>query len=415
MDHLPLPIDHAVPVRVHCYAPFAREVYHPQDFFTIPSEYGYKDFQDLLEKGLDKWMKGPHANEFLQSWLWFALLAQVLDTDVRRADFRRNDETLSTKELNAYLVSWIDRAKEAAENTDGCHHMQTSSYVRASIALETARRFISKHCAHDRMDRDDRSRAQDGSVCPYEGCSVDPRINVKLALSLAILGETLQLERPEAPSGLEGRSQFFTESEIHEKSWGHSTYCRETLQKNGWCPFEIRRMEATLTGVTSVFLISNMKPPKPEVNHSQCTNRVCTAKKPFQKALHVFGCDGVDCKTDRLDEGRMVEWIRSGKTPLVTLTDATGMEYSAYDLEKDKDVDFVALTHCWEDGIMDSGKDARGGNNRAMHRCQLDKIQETCDRLFKVKKSPGGPKKTYGSTFFASLVRHPPGPAPSIS
>lgn len=154
-------------------------------------------------------------------------------------------------------------------------------------------------------------------------------------------------------------------------------------------------MEATLTRVTTVFLISNMKPPRPEVDHSQCTTWGCTAKKPLQNALHMSGCDAVDCKTDRLDEGRMVEWIRGGKTPLVTLTDATGMEYSAYDLKKDKDVDFVAVTHCWEDGIVQSGKDARGGNNRSMHRCQLDKIQETCDRLFKVKKSTGGSKKIY--------------------
>ena len=96
-------------------------------------------------------MKAADANDFLVSWLWFSLLAQVLDIDVLRADFHRNDDTLSTKKLNTYLSDWTNRAKEAAENVGGHDHAQTSSYVRASIALETARRFVAKYCAHDRM------------------------------------------------------------------------------------------------------------------------------------------------------------------------------------------------------------------------------------------------------------------------
>ena len=80
------------------------------------------------------------------------------------------------------------------------------------------------------------------------------------------------------------------------------------------------------------------------------------------------GCDGVNCKTEKLDEGRMVKWISDGKTHLVTWTDANGIEFSAHDLKKDKGVVFVALTHCWQDGIVESGKDAWNRNNRAMHR-----------------------------------------------
>lgn len=352
--------------------------------------------QDLLENGLKQTMSKPDANEFLQSWLWFSLLAQVLDTDVPRADFHRNDDTLTTKELNTYLSNWTIRAKEAAEDVRGYHHMHTSSFVRASIALEIARRFMSKHCAHDRMDRDDRSRAQQGSVCPYVGCSVDKRVDVKLALSLAILGETLQNERPAFPSGLEGRSQFYSEPDILEKNWGHSTYCRDMLQKNNWCPFDIRRMEATLIGVANVYLVCKIKPREPKADHSQCTTFGCNAKIPIQTALHVRGCDGVNCETAKLNEEKMVKTIRAGQTPLITVTDARGVDYCAHDLKKkDKDIAFVALTHCWQDGIVESGKDARNGNNRSMHKCQLEMIQETCNRLFKHKKGQGGEKDVH--------------------
>ena len=385
MDHLPTPIDHAKHDRVHLYAPAKREVYFPEDFFNIPEAYGYHDLQNLIEKGLAPPMRKEKVNEFLQSWLWFSLLAQVLHREVRRTDFhRQHDHTLSTKELTNYISEWGEQTKKAAENEHSYHHMTTSNYVRASLSLEKARRFVSKHCAHDRMDRDDRSRLQHGCICPYEDCTVDKRVDVTLALSLTILGETLQLKRPDIPSGFKGRSQFYNEPNTRETYWGHSTHCRDLLQGNGWCPFEIRRMEATLIRVTNAYLVSRMKPPKPTIDHAICTTLECNAEKPFRTALHMPGCDK-NCKTESLNEDEMVKWISNGKTPLVILKDATGMEKRASDLKKEKNITFVAVSHCWSDGITETGKDARGGNNRCLHRCQLEKIQNTCDRLFKGK------------------------------
>ncbi len=396
MDHLPPPIDHGGHDRVHFYAPLAKhDAYHPQDFFTLPSEYGYDDFQDLLEYGLKSTMKERDANEFLQSWLWFALLAQVLDTDICPADFHRNDDTLSTKGLNTSISNWTIREKAAAGDAERYRHIQTRSYVRASIALDIARRFISKHCSHERMDRDDRSRIQDGSEYPDSGCTVDQHLDTKLTLSLAVLGETLQLGRPEISSGLDGRSQFYDKPNIQGRNWGYSTYCRKMLQESKWCPFAIRRMESTLIRVTHVYLMCRMKPPKPEADHSKCTIWSCIANRPVHTALHMGGCNGVNCKTDKIDEAQMVEWISQGKTPLVTLTDARGMEHSAHDLNKEKVVAFVALTHRWEDGIVDSGKDARNKNDRSMHRCQLEKFQGTCNRLLKDKKNSDGVQEIY--------------------
>ena len=94
-------------------------------------------------------------------------------------------------------------------------------------------------------------------------------------------------------------------------------------------------MESSLIGVTNVYIVCRMKPPGPKVDHSRCTTWGCTANRPVQKALRMPGCDGVNCKTEKLDEGRMVKWISDGKTPLVTWTDANGMEFSAHDLKKD--------------------------------------------------------------------------------
>ncbi|MCJ1372921.1 hypothetical protein MMC20_004147 [Loxospora ochrophaea] len=397
MNHLPFPIDHGGHDKVYFYA--KQVTYHPEDFFTLPREYGYDDLQDLLENGFKKTMKDRDANELLQSWLWLALLAQVLNIDIHWRDFHKNDDTLISTKLNRLIAEWASRERETADGVDEHRHAQTSRYARASIALDIAQRFITKHCAHELMDRDSCSPAQErvpsGAGCPNVGCRVDQRLDTKLTLSLAILGETLQLERPEIPAGLNDRLSFYYGPNIQEKNWGHSTYCREMFAKNDWCPFEIRRLESTLVGVTNAYFVSRMKPPKPKVDHSDCNAWVCVAKRPMQTALHMGSCDGSNCKTDKIDEAKLVEWINQGKTPLVTFKEATGMECSPHDLKKEKGVTFVALSHSWEDGMVDSGRDARNKNDRCMHRCQLEKAQGTCNRLLKGNKNPDGSKEIY--------------------
>ena len=392
MDHLPPPIDHGGHERVHFYASHLNDEYEPQDFFTLPKKYGYHDFQELVEEGLTEPMEENCANEFIQSWLWFALLAQVIGFKVYRKDFHRSDDTISTKKLNAYISSWIDREREAAEDSN--KQLQNIRRARASMALETARRFISKHCAHDTLDRDDRSRLQSNSEseCPYIGCSVDVRLDIKLTLSIAILGETLQLARPFSTPYLDDRAGFHHEPNTQDTHWGYSRYCRLSLQANKWCPFAVRRIESRRHGVTAIYLICKMKPPKPDSNHAPCTIWGCVAPTQPQTALHMSGCGG-KCKTDKIDETKLVEWISQDKIPLVLWTEARGMECTAHDL-KDRGPTFVALTHSWEDGLVDSGKDARNKNDRCMHSCQVESLQLTANRLLK-DGSRNGSKEIY--------------------
>ena len=84
MDHIPAPIDGRRP-DVHFYA--HKTTYRPDDFFTLPGQEGYNDFQLLLEDGLYNSIDAEEANVFLQSWLFFALLAQVLDEEIVRTSW----------------------------------------------------------------------------------------------------------------------------------------------------------------------------------------------------------------------------------------------------------------------------------------------------------------------------------------
>src|SRR6266487_1571576 len=96
MDHLPCPIDGQRP-SVFFYA--YKGEYNPGDFFKIPMKYEFDDYQRLLEDGLYKPICKDAANEFVQSWLFFGLLSQVLGEKINYADFLTNDNTLHTKKL----------------------------------------------------------------------------------------------------------------------------------------------------------------------------------------------------------------------------------------------------------------------------------------------------------------------------
>ncbi|KAK6067825.1 hypothetical protein SCUP234_11436 [Seiridium cupressi] len=87
MDHLPTPIDGERPV-VHFYA--HHRPYSPNDFYRIPHEYEYDDFEDLLENGLREGMDPSDASQFLQSWLFFGLLSIFLGKDINCEDFAGN-------------------------------------------------------------------------------------------------------------------------------------------------------------------------------------------------------------------------------------------------------------------------------------------------------------------------------------
>ncbi|KAF2837163.1 hypothetical protein M501DRAFT_995692 [Patellaria atrata CBS 101060] len=358
MEHLPCPIDGRRP-EVPFFA--ARKVYRPEDFFRLPKEHGYADFHNLLEDGLERTMQKGDANHFLQTWLFFSLLAQVLSQEIDYRDFLQNsNNTLHTRKLNAMLQNWAIKESTAVE--EGMSREQRERYLRASMALVDARRFVSKHCSYQRLDRNHHP-LEDRDLWKKDN-PVHQALDAKMTLSLAILGETLQQARPDMMPHLEGHFRFWRDPRVEEKRWGCSKYCREQMKTNGYDELEICRIEAMMPSVSIVYYCSSM---------ASRTQR--SGKGP----LHMNPCrDG--CETHHIGDDEIIKAIEEGKTPLVTWG-SSGLEWKAYDLKRDHDIQFGVLSHAWEEEILDCGKDARPGHNRRMYECQLITLQETFDKM----------------------------------
>jgi hypothetical protein len=146
--------------------------------------------------------------------------------------------------------------------------------------------------------------------------------------------------------------------------------------RNERCPFEIRRIESTLTEISIIYYTCTMKPrqSRSRGTHKERTIRACVAHRQFESALQLNDCRADECQLIDIDERKIIDWVEQGKIPLISWTPSRGMQSEAYDLKKIKII-FGVLTHSWEDGIVHCGSDTRNKNDRRMHLCQRNALK----------------------------------------
>lgn len=379
MENLPKPPDGIRP-RV----PFEAEcrIYTPQDFVTLPKGHGYEDLDQLVQRGLNPSMDPKVANAFVQEWLFFGLLSRVLDEDVNSHDFlNSHSRTLHTSKhiLEKKIDEW--RQREAPVDGQTCDVAQRR-YIRASDALAIARRFTAKHLSYKLQDDDNGRPGHRHDAFQKPRNAAHDAIDTRITLSIAILGEIIQRERP-VPVTLPStdRQDFWQDPSLEPKGWGYSKYCRDQLQNNNWCPSEIRRLESTLPGVCEVYYCSSSKPRR-SLDHSDCTWDNCNA--PFLEVLdHVEGeCEGECGSPLGLYDDEVARVIMNNKTPLITYDRTKGrLILHELDLRGDPPMRFGALSHAWEDKILAMGEDAAGRNDRRILQCRVRKMQNDFNKL----------------------------------
>ena len=379
MDHLPNPLngDH---VCVPLYA--SQRIYTPNEFFSIPAKYACKNTLKLIERGLPKTMATDTANELLQSWLFFGLLSTVTGKDVNTDHFRSTDlngrPRVNTERLNEFLESWIQREQEAKAHGD--FEGQILRFIRATIALNDARKFVYKHCSYQNFDRDNYLDYEDGEPKLDSDPTEGPAVDTVMSLSLAILGETLQREQPKIAVGLENRKRYWDPPNDRQKTWGHSKYLRNTLVEAGWCRRDVRRLELTMRDVSSVYFASSRKAhPFDAENHACCTFWDCKVSTPGVLRHQ----DGSECHCNFISakEEDIERIVKAGKTPFMQYNTAGQLTVVPLDLRKAETIKFGALSHSWADGLVHDSQ-----NRRGMRRCQLESLQRTFNRTAEIRR-----------------------------
>ncbi|MCJ1464129.1 hypothetical protein MMC07_002742 [Pseudocyphellaria aurata] len=340
MEHLSLPNDpvfvEADVVDLVCW-----EDYDGGPFLTYPLRKGraymipapghvsYLDHERLYPTPVSE------LESFLQNWLFFGLLHEILGELYDRKDFVRRDESsttpttvVSTAKLLALIDTWIRGIAMADSN----HRI---SYDHIGECLWLVRTTLQAVPA----DFNSSQKYSIASVAELIGFAANKAFDVQPLDSKCPTAWTLNF------SNMQKESQMLS--------------C-------GWCPAEIARSVHLFKSLQTLHFLSRMRNFKSQQRHRWCSTERCEA---YQSNLVRYQTvhRTVDCPCDDYisDLPALTRILAKGALPLLRISKSESLDdFSVELVESQKDSSYIALSHTWADGLGNPSANA-------LPRCQL--------------------------------------------
>lgn len=283
--------------------------------------------------------------DFLQRWLFFGLIHEILGDRYRPEDLVSNIETddgqnptVSTLGLVEALDNWISDIHAGFVNP-------RHTYEHIAECLRLA--FATIHGA---------------------GPDFDPRIK----FSLASLGELFTLATNEAYNVTANKcpSAFARLMDLEYAYW------KTPMLSSGWCPSQVRVNVENHWYLQTMHFLTFLGQPASDGFHRRCSNDRCLA---YQNELatyqtkHLTGCN---CEYISIDTKRLTEILESGSLPLLRIQESHTLNGLSIELVPSQSTTrYIALSHVWADGL---------GNpyENALPRCQLGFLHETINKYY---------------------------------
>ena len=284
MEHLP-PVSHPYkPVEV----PYLGGAYSGDDFAGFPEQHGWDIC--LLQEGNLHGRDSQATAQFLQTWLYFGLLREVLGFEIMMGDFIRNGQEssshyITTNKLRNYLQRWkLQIEKEKAQSIDALRKRNR----RVTDCLALSYNFWRGLTPHAKV------------------LILAPQVE----LSIQILAITLE----HAVTSVCNVSVALAPWRLTR-----SDYVTQRMLTDGWCPCVIEQIWYP-THLTLQYYASILGPPKEHLNHSQCSagGEGCKAKNIVDSIYRTKHTKGdCMCKPVRIDLGALGEIVAREEIPLL--------------------------------------------------------------------------------------------------
>jgi Heterokaryon incompatibility protein (HET) len=380
MDHLPTPLTpFHDPIEIpYINNPSYLYVYDDKDFFSFPASMKWDKV--ALAQGNFGGRSPEEASAFLQAWLYFGLLHEVISFDgvtlVNDADYIRvtddGRKVITTATLLNDLRIWASFWENSNVHPDERHaHRRAVDNI-----LEEAHGFVQSLLRSDAPER---------GLSPHLGLSLmvlgetlTAAKNSVLVTSVATAGSpssSISVLSPHSPyehvlrrtDSVRGRDQtdkFW--------DWSSSALVDNMLSSANWCDSEIAMLREA-TGVGTMYFASNLRRYTEVTDHSECTALCCVAYNVVEGTYlqkHTDECDG-KCPEVGIDvEGTSIMLERQD-IPVFRFCGTGNLQpHSAISAER-----YVAISHVWKDGLGNPS-----GN--IMHACQITRIQKLIDSLY---------------------------------
>ncbi|MCJ1389969.1 hypothetical protein MMC18_002827 [Xylographa bjoerkii] len=347
MEHLRLPRG-AVLTEIDLVPYVADKDYLGVPFLSYPIQKGFSHAIPIRGQSEFRVYNTLHPTpvadleRFLQTWLFFGLLQEVLGPSYRHDDFVRvirdisgTRQVLTTSKLLSLLDQWVPSAIEKARSSDTwCNHLATCLNI-------VAQSFI----------------VQD-----------DP-FNPRISFSIATTGEII--------AG--AATHFFKVGSKFVHVWGSSLSKSSQIQQmysNGWCKNEAHVSSQKFVTTQMLHFLSKILKHEAYRGHQACQPEQCIAGQidltNYQPKHRDEKCD---CTFMSVDEEKLNNILEQGLLPLLRFGKDVACDDGHIELVVSKDASsYIAISHVWADGL---------GNpcNNALPRCQILWLQQLIGRV----------------------------------
>lgn len=337
--------------------------YDLQGFHSFPNRAGWQIEEDGLfhrTPGVTHHNTEQDLSAFLQAWLFFGLLTEVLglsehiDIDDFTFCNEYGDWVVHTKKLPAYIRTW----SSSIQNHSG---RATGQLLKAQLALDEAYLWISKYCSVSSLEK-------------------KPIWNLQpmVSLSLMTLGETLSHAKAGIIESSNVQMSGWFESAC--QGWGYSDKLLHTMRNDGWCPYFLRVLQGTLRKSASGLLYAmHLSHPKElKLSHGLCTPHSCKARNyGSYRDRHWLTEEMCQCTSIPVDITKLTNILADGGCPLLTynkgdqIVDVVRKEYGTI---------YTIFSHVFADGF---------GNpeENSLPSCRLDNFVDILGRLSNADQS----------------------------
>ncbi|KAL9485392.1 hypothetical protein ACSS6W_004181 [Trichoderma asperelloides] len=299
---------------------------------------------------------------FLQTWLWFGLLAEMLGLNEISPGVHLVENTVAAEGIRNLYASTVYLSDEDGKRYISAKEVLDSTQViaeRQKLAPDKRERLIYiRDCLRYANLMIPSALNLDETV-RYSICALGEYFST--GLSSVVAQSTPKIDVPNlAFSWHQGYMQL------------GGTIDKQMLQR-GWCPSETEKIRSQFQGLHTMHHISQLQRPNANQDHSNCTRHLCTA---FQMDIETYQpshlSDDCGCPLINIDERVTSLILRSTDTYPILRFDQIGDESDNFELvvePYEPGVPYVALSHVWANGL---------GNPRAnsLPRCQVKRVAQ---------------------------------------
>lgn len=287
------------------------------------------------------------ATSFLQSWLFFGLLASIIGPNMIAQDFISEDASgkavITTRKLPEYIKGLEERDKDLS---DGQKKWRRDNADLCITAAHQVFSYVS------------------------ESTTIDPAV----MLSIGALGDYLTIVRNSLYCDHPRRMLSIDWMGPSSSKGLTGDIIGARMIQDGWCKSQVRR--AFRLSPSGRYSVAHLARPDPETTHERCSLWECKAyKMPWETYKTVHVSKSCSCPFLYANSEQLYTILKAGKIPVIPSFCSFQSGSSIEVREAERGSQYVAISHVWSDGLGNSF-------HNALPQCQLKRISHLVQQLY---------------------------------